>query len=110
MLACATTRGCAGTCRYACTSPIVGDQNSCGDRRDDVLDDRTFAAARGRIPRHVHVADMSPQFCNSTRSWAVKDNVVIHRGSHHMTAIYARHIAPALLAAIKKIWRPRIRF
>ncbi|MFC5460194.1 acyltransferase family protein [Massilia niabensis] len=88
-------------------SPIVEDKNICGQQRNQVLNDTSFAESRKKIPLYVHVADMSAQFCDKSQCWAIKDGVVIYRDSHHITATYAEHISPVLRDAVRSSWIER---
>ncbi|WP_159628252.1 acyltransferase family protein [Massilia puerhi] len=81
-------------------SPIVTDKDICGQDRHQVLHDDAYFEAIKILPSNVRVADLSSQFCDDIRCWAVKDGIAIYRDSNHMTASYAERISPALRDAV----------
>lgn len=86
-------------------SPMIDDKSICGDERAEVLNDRSFAASRARLPAHVRMLDMSKYFCDAKTCWATRNGVAIYRDSNHITKTYAEKISPALRDAVKAVWR-----
>lgn len=81
-------------------SPAVDDKNICGNKRENVLNDRTYAETLAKLPDDVSVVDMTEHFCDTEQCWATKDDMVIYRDSNHITATYAEAISPALRDAV----------
>jgi peptidoglycan/LPS O-acetylase OafA/YrhL len=77
-------------------SPWVRDPDSCASPRAAVLNEARFAAAAARMPQGVELVDMTDRLCGEARCDAVRDGLLIYRDSHHLTATYARHLAPTL--------------
>ncbi|HWF52317.1 MAG TPA: SGNH hydrolase domain-containing protein [Solirubrobacteraceae bacterium] len=58
-----------------------------------------MAAARGA---GAHTFDVNPLFCSSSKCMAVIGSYLVYRDSSHVTATYARWLAPALLAPVRQ--------
>ena len=84
-------------------SPAVTNKDICGDERRRVLNDDAYVDAIKRIPSSVRVVDLSAQFCDDVRCWAVKNGIAIYRDSNHITASYAERISPVLRDAINEV-------
>jgi peptidoglycan/LPS O-acetylase OafA/YrhL len=50
----------------------------------------------------AQIFDVNPLFCSSNKCMAVIGNFLVYRDSSHITATYARWLAPALLQPIKQ--------
>ncbi|KOS66338.1 acyltransferase [Lysinibacillus contaminans] len=48
------------------------------------------------IPSNVTFADLSDNFCDDSRCYSVIGNIIVYRDKHHITAEYAKTLAPAL--------------
>ena len=70
--------------------------NGCLVPRSLVLDDDAIANDLEKLPDNVHYIDMSDAYCDEQNCWTVKDNLMIYRDSHHLTATYAQHLAKGL--------------
>ncbi|MFC4373063.1 acyltransferase family protein [Nocardia halotolerans] len=84
-----------------------GDADSCGLDRADALDlvDPAMAPAAG-YP-NIHLLDLSDAVCRPQRCRVVEGNVLIYRDEHHLTASYARSLAPELgrqMSAVTGWW------
>jgi len=60
-------------------------------------------AARGLAS--VRFADLSAALCDRARCEPLKDNLVVYRDSNHMTAKFARTLAPALAIEVRSALR-----
>jgi peptidoglycan/LPS O-acetylase OafA/YrhL len=74
------------------------DEAECISDRSIAVDDAVFAVERQAAAglRHVSLLDLSDLFCGPDRCDPVKDSLVIYRDASHMTASYAKTLAPAL--------------
>ncbi|MFC6014525.1 acyltransferase family protein [Nocardia lasii] len=73
-----------------------GDPDSCGQNRNDVLDPHDPAAEPAAGYPSVYPIDLSDALCRPQRCRVVEGNVLIYRDDHHLTASYARSLAPEL--------------
>lgn len=48
------------------------------------------------IPSNVTFADLSDNFCDENRCYGVIGNIIVYRDQHHITAEFAKTLAPAL--------------
>lgn len=48
------------------------------------------------IPPNVTFVDLSDNFCDETRCYGVIGNIIVYRDEHHITAEFAKTLAPAL--------------
>ncbi|MFC7787719.1 acyltransferase family protein [Microbacterium sp. MAHUQ-60] len=69
--------------------------SDCGLARDDTYADTSPFYAADPPPGVAHI-DLSDAFCTPARCDAVVGNVFVYRDDDHMTATYARTLAPAL--------------
>ncbi|MFE3546128.1 acyltransferase family protein [Nocardia sp. NPDC059177] len=73
-----------------------GDADSCGMERTDALDTVDPAAEPAAGYPNVYLLDLSDAVCRPQRCRVVEGNVLIYRDEHHLTASYARTLAPEL--------------
>ncbi|MFB7879082.1 acyltransferase family protein [Nocardia sp. NPDC056064] len=73
-----------------------GDADSCGMDRTDALDAVDPAAEPAAGYPNVHLLDLTDAVCRPQRCRVVEGNVLIYRDEHHLTASYARSLAPEL--------------
>lgn len=78
----------------------TGSTESCGIDRADTYSDVSPFLERSDIPDLVSHIDLSDSFCTDTRCEAIVGNVLVYRDDDHMTATYARTLAPALRDAL----------
>lgn len=64
-------------------------------REDGVAAKKPWEVTEG-IPSNVIFADLTDYFCDDTTCPAVIGNVVVYRDNNHLTATYAKTLAPAL--------------
>ncbi len=84
-----------------------GDADSCGLDRAAALDAVDPAREPAAGYPNVHLLDLSDAVCRPQRCRVVEGNVLIYRDEHHLTASYARSLAPELgrqIAAITGWW------
>lgn len=48
------------------------------------------------IPSNVTFADLTDNFCDESKCYGVIGNIIVYRDMHHITAEYAKTLAPAL--------------
>lgn len=48
------------------------------------------------IPSNVTFADLTDNFCDESTCYGVIGNIIVYRDKHHITAAYAKTLAPAL--------------
>ncbi|MET8648987.1 acyltransferase family protein [Nocardia aurea] len=73
-----------------------GTAHSCGVDRAVVLDPVNPAIAAGASHPNIFPIDLSDSVCRPDRCLVVEGNVLIYRDEHHLTASYARSLAPEL--------------
>ncbi|MGI5121915.1 acyltransferase family protein [Marinactinospora thermotolerans] len=77
-----------------CVERGAGVLTACTRTREDALDpDPQFAAAE-LVGGRARVVDLSDLFCTSEQCPPVVGNVLVYRDGHHITATYARLLAP----------------
>ncbi|MGW5441046.1 acyltransferase family protein [Nocardia asteroides] len=84
-----------------------GTADSCGLDRADVLADHDPATEPAAGYPNVYLLDLSDAVCRPQRCRVVEGNVLIYRDEHHLTASYARSLAPELgrqIGAITRWW------
>ncbi|MEU4417164.1 acyltransferase family protein [Nocardia salmonicida] len=84
-----------------------GDPDSCGLDRGEVLDPHDPAEEPAAGYPNIHPLDLSDAVCRPQRCRVVEGNVLIYRDEHHLTASYARSLAPELgrqIGAITGWW------
>jgi hypothetical protein len=66
--------------------------------RAQALDDGVFHAEQQAVAglRHSSVLDLSDLFCDGAVCPPVKNGLVVYRDSNHISAAFARSIAPAV--------------
>ncbi|MFE3292403.1 acyltransferase family protein [Rhodococcus sp. NPDC059234] len=79
-----------------CLAHRGGDATSCGVDRAWALDPLDPARIQvARLPS-MHLLDLSDAVCRGDRCRVVEGNVLIYRDANHLTASYARTLAPEL--------------
>lgn len=84
-----------------------GDPDSCGLDRAAALAARDPAEEPAAGYPNVYLLDLSDAVCRPQRCRVVEGNVLIYRDEHHLTASYARSLAPELgrqIGAITGWW------
>ena len=74
--------------------------DDCGLPRDQVLDDASVAIQADRMDETVAWVDMTDTVCDADHCGVVRDGKLIYRDSDHLTASYARSLAPLLAERI----------
>ncbi|MBH0781148.1 acyltransferase family protein [Nocardia bovistercoris] len=80
-----------------------GTPQSCGLDRALVLDPVNPAIDATSAYPNVYPLDLSDSLCRPDRCWVAEGNVLIYRDEHHLTASYARSLAPELGRQIGEI-------
>lgn len=70
------------------------------DRAEAGLDRPAAVESRPDLPENVRFLDLTDYVCEPQRCPAVIGNVLVYRDPHHLSATYARTLAPFLGAAI----------
>lgn len=81
--------------------------DSCGIDRAEALDPRDPAEDPAAAYPNVFPLDLTDAVCREDRCRVAEGNVIIYRDEHHLTASYARTLAPELgrqIAAITQWW------
>ncbi|MGW4371358.1 acyltransferase family protein [Nocardia takedensis] len=84
-----------------------GTPHSCGLDRSLLLDPVNPALDVVSGYPNVYPLDLSDSLCRPDRCWVAEGNVLIYRDEHHLTASYARSLAPELgrqMGAITGWW------
>lgn len=74
----------------------VSDPSECSVPRDQGVSDIAPWKNTSGIPSNVIFADLTDNFCDESRCYAVIGNIIVYRDKHHITAEYANTLAPAL--------------
>ena len=64
--------------------------------------DPAVTAAR-RMRGRVHVLDMTPFFCSTTKCFPVVGGALVHKDADHITAVFARTLGPFMIAKVADI-------
>ncbi|WP_459957265.1 acyltransferase family protein [Nocardia sp. IFM 10818] len=73
-----------------------GDRLSCGMQRPDALSPTNPAADPATDFPRVHTLDLNDAVCEPEVCAVVEGNILIYHDEHHLTASYARSLAPEL--------------
>ncbi|WP_157555431.1 acyltransferase family protein [Nocardia crassostreae] len=73
-----------------------GDRISCGMQRPDALSATNPAAGPATDFPRVHTIDLNDAVCEPDVCAVVEGNILIYHDEHHLTASYARSLAPEL--------------
>jgi peptidoglycan/LPS O-acetylase OafA/YrhL len=85
-----------------CVSENRTDLVRCAiDRNDSMKENTPHAAAAARID--IGVIDLTSQVCFAELCPSVVDDILLWRDTHHLTATYARLLAPALAAQLAEL-------
>ncbi len=79
-----------------CVDVFGRDAARCSVPRDEALAEKTPIASLKERPGNLALLDMTEYFCNEEICFPVAGNVLIYRDFHHITAAYARTMAPIL--------------
>jgi peptidoglycan/LPS O-acetylase OafA/YrhL len=71
--------------------------SECTAPRKDVLADVLPWENTAEIPYNVTFADLSKYFCDEHTCYPVIGNVLVYRDYHHISTVYSKTLAPALL-------------
>lgn len=83
-------------CTVTATNP-----NDCGRARSDIFADEIPTAGGLALPASTAIIDLTDAFCSQETCEPIIGNVLAYRDEDHMTATYARTLAPALETALK---------
>jgi hypothetical protein len=75
----------------------------CSLPRSEAIDARTLEELFGTRNDKVHFLDLSDYICDAEKCPAVFGNVLIYRDNNHLTATYARTLAPVIGARLDDI-------
>nr|WP_106781395.1 acyltransferase family protein [Lysinibacillus timonensis] len=78
------------------------DYMKCTVPRDEALSDIPPWENTEGIPSNVQFADLSDYFCDETTCHSIIGNVIVYRDAHHLTAAYAKTLAPVLKEHVVK--------
>ena len=78
----------------------------CERKRSDVLADPAPWLTASSQPANVHFADYTDLFCGTVVCWPIIGNVLVYFDSNHMSATYARSLAPMIWADIMSALEP----
>ncbi|MEV6558262.1 acyltransferase family protein [Nocardia sp. NPDC051756] len=84
-----------------------GSADSCGMDRTDALEPDNPAEQLASAYPHIYPLDLSDDVCRADRCRVVEGNVLVYRDEHHLTASYARTLAPELgqqIGAVTQWW------
>ncbi|WP_338040107.1 acyltransferase family protein [Nocardia huaxiensis] len=73
-----------------------GDRISCGMQRPDALSAVNPAARPAAAFSQVHTIDLNDAVCEPDVCAVVEGNILVYHDEHHLTASYARSLAPEL--------------
>ena len=76
--------------------------DACSGTRLDLMRGGALVLAARAEPR-LHLLDFDTAFCKGDRCPVVVGNVVVNRDVNHLTATFARSLAPALLSRIEQV-------
>lgn len=76
------------------------DPNSCGVRRDDVLNDSVYERDKKLYGSNVKLLDMSDILCDDKFCFAVKDKTIIYYDDDHLTATFSKSLAKEIKLGI----------
>ena len=79
------------------------DISECGINRDQTYAEESPFYGVSDLPKGVSHVDLSDAFCTSSRCEPIVGNVFVYRDDDHMTATYARTLAPALRDALREV-------
>ncbi|MGP4844767.1 acyltransferase family protein [Marinobacter sp. 1Y8] len=79
-----------------CVDVFGRDATRCSVPRDEALAEESPAAGLADRPGNLALLDMTEYFCNEQTCFPVAGNVLVYRDLHHITAAYARTMAPVL--------------
>lgn len=93
--------------RMAMDIPTCLDRNrdnvaACHMAKEDVLPADLPWHTTPNIPDNVIFTNMSDAFCDETTCYSVAGNMILYRDDNHITATYARTIAPYLRAPLEE--------
>lgn len=90
----------------SCVEEKGEDSLECAIEREKALPSDSPFHQLTDIPENIHYADFSDILCEADYCKPVKGNVLIYRDSHHITATYAKTMAPLMkneiMEALKK--------
>ncbi|MFJ7951628.1 acyltransferase family protein [Lysinibacillus sp. NPDC096418] len=74
----------------------VSDPAECSVPKDQGVSEIVPWENTDGIPSNVTFADLTDNFCDESRCYGVIGNIIVYRDKHHITAEYAKTLAPAL--------------
>jgi peptidoglycan/LPS O-acetylase OafA/YrhL len=79
-----------------CVSESLDDLERCAFERGEAKDHYQFDVPAAREVEGVELVDMTPAICPDDLCRAVIGNAITYRGTNHLTATFARTLAPRL--------------
>lgn len=77
-----------------CVARAGPEATECAVTRDSVMDDSVLTAAP--LPDNVRLIDLTDLFCDAELCRPVEDNILRYRDDNHISATFARSLAPEL--------------
>lgn len=87
-----------------CVEQYGSDAAQCRRERSTLLDDDNPAAAIGAL-EGAHFLDLTDRFCDARWCYPVSGNVLMFHDKHHISASYAKTLAPILAEQLLPILR-----
>jgi len=82
------------------------DSPECAQPLANVLAPEDPVSRLREAPANVRFIDMTDYFCDESRCLPVVGNIVVYRDDSHITATYARSLAPILARKLAKVMPP----
>ncbi|GEO13079.1 acyltransferase family protein [Microvirga aerophila] len=86
-----------------CVEKNLSNVVACARPRDRHMNDVDPSTSLEPKPKNVEFIDLTDRFCDQTLCHAVGGNILIYRDRHHMTATFARSLAPVLGERMKEV-------
>lgn len=80
----------------SCVEEKGEDSLECAIEREKALPTESPFSKLTDVPQNIHYADFSDILCEEDYCKPVKGNVLIYRDAHHITATYAKTMAPLI--------------
>ena len=87
----------------ACVEEYHPNYDKCSVKQNDVLPEESAWDNLVEKPGNVHYYDLTNYYCTDGTCDVVIGNVLVYRDSHHITATYAKTLAPILRPALMDI-------
>ena len=80
----------------SCVEENGSDSTKCYIERENIVPTEGPWSKLENPPSNVHYVDLSDSFCGKEYCKPVVGNVLVYRDSHHLSATYARTLAPII--------------